>query len=394
MNTLKSTNNRIQSIDLVRGIAMIIMALDHSRDFIHYGASIDQNPLDFATTTPFLFVTRWITHFCAPVFVFLSGTGIFLYGTKGKTKKQVGFFLLTRGLWLMFIEIVLIQPIWDFNLSQVFLQVIWAIGLSMVVLSALQFLSYKLLLAVGLLIILGHNLLDPISVEQPFWSSVGWSIVHQSHIYPINDHFMFTITYPFLPWLGLMITGYALGKLYLPSVNPQYRRKFLLYSGFTLIGFFIIIRFSNFYGDMHPWATQKTTFFTILDFVKTTKYPPSLLYILMTMGPALILLSFVENISNGITKKITVFGKVPFFYYVLHIALIHIIAWILFFGAGHGWKDLDFTHFRDGSLPFGNGHPLWVVYAVWAAVIIILYFPCRWYSRYKSSHRQWWLSYI
>jgi len=396
MNALPLTRNRIQSIDLVRGIVMILMALDHTRDFFHYNSAIGQDPLDFSTTTPILFGTRWITHFCAPVFVFLSGTSIFLYSSKGKTKKQVGFFLFTRGLWLMFVEIFIIVPLWDFNyhLPVIFLQVIWAIGLSMVVLSILQFLSYKLLLAIGLMIVLGHNLLDNISVEQPFPSSVLWSVIHKFHIYPINDHFLFIVAYPFLPWLGLMIGGYALGKLYLPSVDVQYRKKFLFYTGLTLIVLFIILRFSNLYGDMHPWATQKTGLFTLFDFVNTTKYPPSLLYMLMTIGPAFILLAFAENISNSISRKIAVFGKVPFFYYILHVFLIHSLAWILFFATGHGWKDLDFIHFRVGSLPEGSGYHLWVVYAVWVLVILLLYFPCRWYSRYKSSHKQWWLSYI
>jgi len=193
MNALPLTRNRIQSIDLVRGIVMILMALDHTRDFFHYNSAIGQDPLDFSTTTPILFGTRWITHFCAPVFVFLSGTSIFLYSSKGKTKKQVGFFLFTRGLWLMFVEIFIIVPLWDFNyhLPVIFLQVIWAIGLSMVVLSILQFLSYKLLLAIGLMIVLGHNLLDNISVEQPFPSSVFFV-----HPYQILSYLLLLILLP------------------------------------------------------------------------------------------------------------------------------------------------------------------------------------------------------
>lgn len=373
---------------------MIVMALDHCRDFIHYGVRIDQDPLDFATTTPLLFITRWITHFCAPIFVFLSGTGIFLYSSKGKTKRQVAFFLFTRGVWLMLAEILIIQPIWDFNIIVVYLQVIWAIGLSMVILSVLQFLPYRLLLFIGLIIVFGHNLLDTIVVDTPFWRSVGWAVVHQRHDYPINDHLVFTVQYPFLPWLGLMILGYCLGKLYLPGVLPSARKKILRSTGIIAIVLFFVIRLLNNYGDMHEWTTQKTTLYTLLDFIKTTKYPPSLLYMLMTIGPALIILSCTENMSGAISRKIVVFGKVPFFYYLLHVFLIHSIAVLVFFASGHGWKDLDFTHFRDGSLPYGTGHPLWFVYIAWAAVIIILYFPCRWYSRYKATHKRWWLSYV
>ncbi len=394
MNVKLTATNRIQSIDFLRGIAMIVMALDHCRDFLYYGVSIDQDPLDFTTTSPLLFITRWITHFCAPVFVFLSGTSVFMYSSKGKTKKQVAFFLFTRGLWLMLAEIILIQPLWDFNIIVVYLQVIWAIGLSMVVFAVLQFLPYRLLLFIGLMIVFGHNLLDTIFIDTPFWKSVGWAILHQRHDYPINDHLLFTVQYPFLPWLGLMILGYCAGKLYLPGVSPSVRKNILRFTGITAIALFIIIRLINQYGDMHQWSVQKTMIFTLLDFIKVTKYPPSLLYILMTIGPSLIVLSYTENIYGAISRKIIVFGKTPFFYYVLHVFLIHSIAWLLFFAGGHAWKDLDFTHFRDGSLPAGSGHPLWVVYTVWLTVIIILYFPCRWYSKYKATHKHWWLSYM
>ncbi|MEJ0081788.1 MAG: heparan-alpha-glucosaminide N-acetyltransferase domain-containing protein [Puia sp.] len=253
---------------------------------MHYNVSIDQDPLDFSNTTVFLFLTRWITNFCAPVFVFLSGTGIFLYSSKVKSKKQTGFFLLTRGVWLMLVELLIIQPLWDFNLIVIFLQVIWAIGLSMVVLSVLQFLPFRVLLAIGLILIFGHNLLDKILIESPFWESVSWSIIHQRHSYLLNEHLMFTVQYPFLPWLGLMIMGYSAGRLYLPGFSPASRKKILRITGLVAILFFVFIRLINQYGDMHSWAIQKTHVFTLLDFVKTTKYPPSLLYILMTIGPA------------------------------------------------------------------------------------------------------------
>lgn len=373
---------------------MIIMALDHCRDFIHYDVSINKDPLDFSTTTPFLFLTRWITHFCAPVFVFLSGTSIFLYSHKGKTKKQVAFFLLTRGLWLMAAEIFVVGVLWDFNFTVFFLQVIWAIGLSMVCMAVLQFLPYRVLLGIGLLIVFGHNLFDGISIETPFWKSLTWSLIHERYDFPLNEQFLLIVQYPFLPWLGLMITGYALGKIYLPTTSPAYRKHFLLTAGITIIVLFITIRWINIYGDMHKWSVQNSTTFTFLDFINTTKYPPSLLYILMTIGPALIFLACTENSSGSLTRKIVVFGKVPFFYYIFHVVLIHSIAWLLFFADGHSWSDLDFTHFKPGSLPYASGEPLWVAYVAWIAVIIILYFPCRWYSKYKASHKHWWLSYI
>jgi uncharacterized membrane protein len=386
---------RIESIDILRGIVMVIMALDHVRDFFHHDSLIYRDPLNLSTTWPALFATRWVTHFCAPVFVFLSGTSCFLYSQRGRTKKQVAFFLFTRGLWLILAEIFIINTLWEFSNfeSLLVLQVIWAIGLSMVILSLLQFLPYKIVLVIGLVIVFGHNLLDGIRVEQPLVASLGWSIVHVLHPYQLTPHFTLFIAYPFLPWLGLMILGYCLGKLYTKQTDAAWRKKFLLIAGISVVCLFIIIRFINFYGDMHEWSPQQTTLLTFFDFIKTTKYPPSLLYILMTIGPALIILSFTENVSNWFTRFIMVFGKVPFFYYILHVSLIHSMAWIFFFVSGRGSGDIDFME----RAPFkpDAGYPLWAVYVIWISVIIILYFPCKWYSRYKASHPEnKWLSYL
>jgi len=386
--------SRVQSIDILRGLAMIVMALDHCRDFMHYDALMDQDPLDFSTTSTFLFLTRWITHFCAPTFVFLSGTSVFLFASKRNSKSQVAFYLVTRGLFLMFAEIFIIQPIWDFTVNSIYLQVIWAIGLSMVILAALQYLPIKLLLVIGFLILFGHNLLDPITIDSPMWKSMAWSIVHVQKLFYITDHFLVTVQYPFLPWLGLMILGYCTGKLFLPAVDFAFRKRVLFRSGGVAIFLFVLIRWINLYGDLHPWQSQKTSVFTLLDFVNTTKYPPSLLYCLMTVGPALILLSLFERSQGSITRRIMVFGKVPFFYYLLHVPLIHGMALLTFFARGHGWSDMELGHFRLGGFPKGSGEPLWYVYLAWALVTFILYFPCRWYSRYKSTHRQWWVTYI
>jgi uncharacterized membrane protein len=393
---MKSTlpSQRIESIDLLRGVVMIIMALDHCRDMIHFGALNNFDPLDLKSNTPWIFITRWITHFCAPIFVFLSGTSIFLYGSKGRTKKQVGFFLLTRGIFLIFLEILVIQPLWEFGFNLIFLQVIWAIGISMVCLSALQFLPYRILLVLGILIILGHNLLDNIVIQKPLGASIAWSMLHQTGAYPINDNITLAIPYPFLSWLGLIIIGYCFGKLFLPVVDPGYRKKILLIAGSGFIILFILLRWSNLYGDPRPWTVQNGLLYTLFDFVKVLKYPPSLLYILMTVGPGLIFLSVAERPMNGLARIILIYGKVPLFYYILHVLLIHILSWAVYFLSGHHWNQLDFGHSRDANMPQGAGSPLWIVYLIWIIAIIMLYFPCRWYGKYKSSHQNWWLSYL
>ncbi len=388
------TRKRIQSIDLLRGVAMIVMAIDHSRDFIHYGASVDQDPLDFQTTSPALFLSRWVTHFCAPVFVFLSGTSIFLNSQKRKNKHDLWQFLLKRGIWLMLIEVLVIQTLWNFTFDSVFLQVIWAIGLSMFLFAWLQYLPFRWLLAIGLMIVFSHNLLDPVHVDSPRWQSLLWSLFHERKDFPFHERYMLFVTYPVLPWLGIMILGYCAGRLYLPAVQSAHRQKILFAAGITATVLFIILRVVNQYGDTHSWSTQRSPLFTLLDFLKTTKYPPSLLYTLMTLGPGMILLALSEKVSGRLADKIIVFGKVPFFYYVCHVLILHLFAFAIFFATGHPWKDLDFTHFRDGSMPYGSGHSLWVVYAVWMATVLILYLPCRWFSRYKGTHRQWWLSYL
>lgn len=393
LNKMQTSPARITSIDLLRGIVMVIMALDHTRDFFHFGANIDQNPMDFATTSTTLFLTRWITHFCAPVFVFLSGTSIFLYAQKGKTKKEVSGFLLTRGIWLILVEIFIIVPVWEFNITSIDLQVIWVIGLCMCFMSALIYLPTKILFVIGLAIICLHNGLDGITTKDENFASFLWALVHERRAFPLNEKFRILVAYPFLPWMGLMMVGYCTGKLY-TSTSAEKRKHILLYTGIAAIILFILVRSINVYGDMHRWDVQTSFVFTVLDFIKLTKYPPSLLFILMTIGPALIILALIEKSSNSLSSKISIFGKVPFFYYILHILLIHVLAMLAFFATGHTAQELDYTHFNNSTLPFGFGFPLWVVYVFWVIVILILYFPCKWYSRYKSKNRKWWLSYL
>ncbi len=390
--TLKVTH-RIASIDILRGIVMIIMALDHTREFFHHDSLVGNNPLNFQTTWPFLFFTRWITHYCAPTFVFLSGTSVFLYAQRGKTKKEVGRFLFTRGLWLIIAEVLVINGLWEFNYTTfLMLEVFYAIGMSMVCLSLLQFLPYRVLLMIGLLIVCGHNTLDGVQVTHPAVASVIWSLVHAPNLYKPFPHYMVLVAYPFLPWLGLMICGYCLGKLYTKNTEPAYRRRFLLTAGIIAIALFVILRFINVYGDRQHWSVQQTSVFTVLDFVNTTKYPPSLLYMLMTIGPGLIVLAATEHIANAFTRIVMVYGRVPFVYYMLHILVLHSLARIFMLFSGRGSGEVLFPGYR--MYP-DAGYPLWVVYLVWISVVILLYFPCKWYGRYRAAHpEKIWLSYL
>ncbi len=334
--TLKTTH-RIASIDILRGIVMIIMALDHTREFFHHDSLIGNDPLDFNTTTSFLFFTRWITHFCAPTFVFLSGTSVFLYTQRNKTKKEVAIFLFTRGFWLIVAEWLVINGLWQFNYTTfLILEVFYAIGMSMMFLSLLQFLPYRILLALGLLIVFGHNALDGMQVTQPAWASVLWSLVHVPNVFQPFPNYMILVAYPFMPWLGLMICGYCLGKIFTKDIDPAYRKIFLITAGISIIVLFIVLRFINVYGDRQHWAVQKTSLFTVLDFVNTTKYPPSLLFMLMTIGPGLLVLAATENGINTFKKIVMVYGRVPFVYYMLHILVLHSLARIMSLLSGRG----------------------------------------------------------
>ncbi|MBC2845632.1 DUF1624 domain-containing protein [Winogradskyella flava] len=396
MSSIKSA--RIESIDILRGLVMVIMALDHARDYTNTGYMF-VDPTNLQTTTPFLFFTRWITHFCAPVFVFLAGTSAFLYGSKKKSKNSLAKFLFTRGLWLVFIELTVVNFSWtfDISLSVHIFQVIWAIGICMMILAALIYLPKKVLLALGILILLGHNLLDGITQQGTEPLSILWYYIHQFNFQVINDgQGMLAIAYPFLPWLGIMILGYCFGHFYQSGFDKKIRKKWLLKLGLGAIILFFILRFVNAYGDLKPWETQDSFMYTILSFFNTTKYPPSLIYTLMTIGPALLFLYGIESIKNRMTNVLVVFGRVPFFYYIIHLYLIHLIGMIGLAILGENSQELILTvdRFKSGYL-FNIGFDLWVTYVVWAIVIVILYPICKKYMIYKLNNKdKWWLSYL
>ncbi|WP_179346317.1 DUF1624 domain-containing protein [Winogradskyella ursingii] len=396
MSSIKST--RIESIDILRGLVMVIMALDHARDYSNTGYMF-ADPTNIETTTPILFFTRWITHFCAPVFVFLAGTAAFLYGSKKNSKKDLAKFLFTRGLWLVFIELTIVNFAWTFDLSlsvHIF-QVIWAIGICMMLLAALIYLHKKLLLALGLIIVFGHNLLDGITQQGTEPLSILWYYVHQFNFQVINDgQGMLAIAYPFLPWLGIIILGYCFGHFYQSGFDAKIRKSWLLRFGYGAIFLFIILRALNVYGDLTPWAAQKDTTYTVLSFFNVTKYPPSLIYTLMTLGPAFLFLYAIESVKNKVTNWLLVFGRVPFFYYIIHLYFIHLIGMVGLIILGENWQELILTvdRFKSGYL-FNIGYDLWVSYVVWILTIVILFPICKKYMKYKANNKdKWWLSYL
>jgi len=397
LTAIKAKTRRVESIDLLRGTVMIIMALDHARDYFHGDAYI-YDPLDLTKTTGLIFFTRWITHYCAPIFMLLSGVSAHLYGLKNG-KKPLAFFLFTRGLWLIFAELFIVSIGWTFNLhlTTYILQVIWAFGVSMIALSALIRLNRKVLLAIALALIAGHNALDSIHVAGNGAGAFFWAFLHEQRPFFFGPVLIF-VGYPILPWIGLITLGYYLGDLYAPTQDPDRRRKTLRNLGWITIGVFVLLRASNLYGDPHPWTTQRNGSFTFLSFLNTTKYPPSLLYICMTIGPAFLFLAYTERPLNSLTSKLAVFGRVPMFYYLIHIFLLHGIAVLGAILSGHQASDMvNLTTWVTANAKLkGYGFGLLVVYLVWIGTVILLYPLCKWFDEYKRGHiaRQKWLSYL
>ena len=388
--------NRIQSIDLLRGIIMVIMALDHTRDYFHKQA-FTGDPLDLASTSSILFFTRWITHFCAPSFVFLSGVSAWLQSGR-KTTHALSRFLMTRGLWLVFVDVVIITfgTTADIHFGYFVIQTLWAIGISMFILGWMVRLPFYAILATGLVIVLGHNAMD--FAEQyykgdwPFW----WHLLHMQGSFNLGGGHHLFIFYPFLPWSGLMMLGYCCGKIF-TSYPGQQRNKILFRLGLGLLLFFALLRFSNLYGDPVHWSVQKNAWYSFLSFLNIHKYPPSLLYMCATIGPGLIFLSLVKNTRGRLAKILIVYGRVPMFYYIIHFYLLSAINVICFLGRGHslaeGMKGIPNEPWKFVSP--GDGYSLVVVYAIWLAVVISLYPLCKWYDAYKTNHKEkWWLSYL
>jgi len=377
-------------------MVMIIMALDHVRMYFAQRTWYSE-PTNLSTTTPLLFFTRWITHFCAPVFVFLTGLSAFLYGSNKTNMKQVAWFLFTRGVWLVLAELTIVNFAWTFDITFSFriLQVIWAIGLSMIVFSVLVFLPIKIIMVLGVVIIFGHNLFDHIEANGNSMSDLIWYVLHQPNTLFLQKTLV-SLVYPVLPWLGLMAVGYGFGMFYEREYSAEERRRWFVGIGSSAVLLFLVLRGFNLYGEPRPWRAQNTAFFTLLSFLNTTKYPPSLHFLLMTIGPALIALALSEKVKNKITTPILVFGKVPFFFYIIHLYLIHTLALLALVFSGRDWHEyiLSAQGLSSGTLS-NFGFRLEAVYIVWILVLLLLYPLCRWYQRYKEKNpAKWWLSYL
>jgi uncharacterized membrane protein len=385
---------RIESVDVLRGIIMVLMALDHTRDY--FGVA-GVNPTDPATTTVALFFTRWITHFCAPVFFLLTGTGAFL-ALRRRTVAGLSRFLLTRGLWLIFLEVVLLRCLgWQFNFDYrvTMLTVLWALGWAMIVLSALVHLSPRVVTVIGAAMILTHNLLDPITAASLGSLAPLWTVLHAPNVLWSDGQHMVFAAYALIPWVGVTAVGYGLGQIYRWDVAR--RRRFLVQMGIALIVAFVALRTVNLYGDPARWATQRSPAFTVLSFLNVTKYPPSLLFLLMTLGPALLVLRAVDGGMPTLLRPVLVYGKVPMFYYVLHIVLIHLLAVVICYaryGSAHWMFESPTLGQFPVTQPPGWPFALPMVYLIWVGVVAMLFPLCRWFAGVKRRRTEWWLSYL
>ncbi len=381
---------RLDAIDFLRGLVIVIMALDHSRAFFTNVTEFE--PTDLSKTTAALFITRWITHFCAPTFVFLAGIAAYIYGSRGNTKAELSRFLFTRGLWLILLELTFIRCLgWylNFNYAHTRGGVIWAIGWSMIVLAGLIHLPMWVIIAFGFTLITGHNLLDSWQIESFDSLRWLWAILHVPNDIQLRPGIIFFTQYPLIPWIGVMAIGYCFGALF--KSEQQARRALFIRLGIIITALFFIIRLLNRYGDPVQWTAQKNNLFTFFSILNCEKYPPSLSFLLMTLGPAIITLGIFDRDWSGWKNPFIIFGRVPMFFYLLHLPLLR-VGVIADAVAKYGAKVFSLA---TDKAPPGWGHDLPMIYLIWLAVILMLYPVCRWFAEYKQRNRDvWWLSYL
>jgi uncharacterized membrane protein len=374
---------------------MVVMALDHTREFFHVGAMSFQ-PEDLTRTTAALFFTRWITHICAPVFMFTAGLAAFFWLSRGRTKSQLSAFLWKRGIWLVILELTVLRLALSFSLTSgiVMLTVLWALGWSMVALALLVHLPIRALAVFSILVIALHNFADQVSASQFGSGAWVWNVLHQPGIFNAGGALVL-VAYPLVPWIAVMASGFCFGQI--AALDPPQRRKWLTRIGLGLTIAFLVIRGINIYGDPQRWSGSVPGM-TVLSFLRSTKYPPSLDFLLMTLGPAILLLAWLDRVNLRPTNPLVVFGRVPLFYFLVHLFAIHLLT-------------IPFAFFRYGQAAFLRtplpsmggaanlyprdfGYELWVVYVVWIAVVVLLYPLCLWFARLKERRNDWWLSYL
>ena len=383
---------RIQSIDILKGLVMILMALDHTRDYFHYD-SFFFSPEDPIQSNLSIFFTRWITHFCAPAFSFLAGISAFML-SKRKTKKELSSFLIKRGIWLVIIELTIVNFSWYFDItfSSPGLFVIWVLGISMIALAGIIHLPRNYILIFSLVLIFGHNLLDTVHFD----GNMLWSIVHEYNFFDLGNGYDFETTYPLIPWVAVMSLGYYFGAFYNPSSDANERKKMFNTIGVSAIILFVILRFSNAYGNLKPWENYDTISNDLISFLNPSKYPPSLTYLLMTLGITFIFIANTERLKGRFVDFFKTFGRVPFFFYILHIYLIHILALLFAELSGFGWEKMIIKDWvtEVPSLK-GFGLNLGFVYLVWIVIILLLFPLCKKFDLYKQNNKdKWWLSYL
>lgn len=381
---------RLESIDILRGLVIVIMALDHTRDYFSSSAGIFE-PTDLTRTYPALFFTRWITHFCAPVFVFLAGVGSYLMGQR-RGSAELARFLVTRGLWLAALEVLIVSPLgWSFQLdfSMIRLQVIWAIGVSMILLAGLVRFPARVAGWAGLILMAGHNLLDG--------SPNGWvKLLHSISFHQWAEGHRIASLYPLIPWVGVLWAGYGAGAIW--QWESERRKRYLRRVGASALMLFLALRAFNFYGDPALWKPQGSAFLSVLSFLNVSKYPPSLLYLLLTLGGSALILAWIEGKQWSGLHFFRSFGRTPLFFYLLHLPLIHgaavVMSWLRSGEAGWLFQDPFFLRRPPNAAPAGYGLELIGVYLVWFAVVVLLYWPCRAYGEFKQKRQHWIWSYL
>jgi uncharacterized membrane protein len=393
-----ATGVRVESIDLLRGVVMIIMALDHVRGYVNFDSLII-NPVDLQLTTPGLFFMRVITYLCAPTFIFLAGTSVYFVAQR-KSLKDTSFFLLTRGAWLILLQFTLIRFAWNFDPGFHYnsSNVISTIGFCMIALAGLIHLPYRVVLAFGLVMIAGHNLLDGLHFETGTAADVVWSFVHVRKAYVLDKGYSFLFLYPLVPWVGVMALGYCLGQLYHRGYEPAKRKRVILQIGISVLVLFFVLRWLNVYGDPLPWSHFEKPATTVMSFFQVEKYPPSLLFLCLMLGISLTVLGLLDGKALKRGRPIVVFGKVAMFYYILHIFVIHVFALVAVALAGYPWQTMIFIGSSGQPSPLLKGHfgfSLAGTYLIWVSVILVLYPLCDYWNSFKVRYRdKWWVSYV